>query len=68
MKFPELDEHIAWTVICATFGLGIILIFFAIKDSQEYNHCKQAGGVFVAARHNYVCLHPDAVIEMKEVE
>ena len=71
MKF--LYEHTGW-VICATLGLGLILIFFGIKHNQkQYNQCKQAGGVFVAARlpaarHNYVCLRPDAVIEMKEVE
>ena len=48
MKF--LYEYSGW-VICATFGLGLILIFFGIKHSQkQYNQCKQAGGVYVATR------------------
>jgi hypothetical protein len=66
MKF--LYEYSGW-VICATLGLGLILIFFGIKHSQkQQNQCKQAGGVYVVTRYNYVCLRPDAVIKMKEVE
>jgi hypothetical protein len=71
MKFPELDDYDKRliSVVIGFVVFAFIFIFFVFKFiKNQHNQCKQAGGVYVATRHNYVCLRPDAVIEMKEVE
>ena len=66
MKFPELDDHIAW-VASASIGLIAAFIVYGAYVVAQHEQCRQAGGVPIKIMYKgVVCLDRDAVIDYEE--